>query len=396
MNIGTLKTFFKKKTPEEKEEWEKKIFPQMFSLIRKTPELFPNKISLLVQGRAQKITLTKEQCACLMSHMFMCTTISQQQHQKKLPASFNFAELYSSSLFSNDHIKLEKLKCLANYFKRIFTNCPDYKIIFERLAFNEAYSIDQWKDSQQKLLNLEIRPTGKIEDVAQEAIEVDFANKFLGGGVIKKGTAQEEIMFITSPETLIGVLFSEVMLDSEAILIQGTEIYCKYKGYLSNFTYDGDFQDTRPVRKDGVLERAIVAIDALNFRRYPDINQFSEGPILRELNKAFIGFSGNLEAQKKIATGKWGCGDFHGNVQLKFLIQWLASSMAGRDMIFYSFQDVKDLKHAEKIVELYKGREVGTLIALILSWCEQMSKKKDDLFTFLINRKLNNNTVSKL
>jgi len=393
-NLDTLQTLFQQQNQEERLEWEKTIFPRMIALLLKTPEIFPNQIPLLIQGHSQKVKLTKEQCACLMSHMFICTTISQKEN-KKLPSSFNFAELYSSSLFANQHIKLEKLKCLANYFKRIFTqdtSHPTQFLVFERLVFGEdqEYSMtDQWKNSQQKLLNLKIQPTGKIEET-QGAIEIDFANKFLGGGVIKKGTAQEEIMFITSPETLIGVLFSEVMLDSEAILIQGAEIYCKYKGYLSTFQYDGDFQGTHPVREDGVLDRTIVAIDALNFRRYPEMNQFSESSILRELNKAYIGFLANKVENKSledkaIATGKWGCGDFHGHIQLKFMIQWLAASMACREIIFYSFGDLKDLKYAEDIVELYKGRDVGMMMHLILNWCEEKLKTKEDLFTFLRN-----------
>lgn len=47
------------------------------------------------------------------------------------------------------------------------------------------------------------------------------------------------------------------------------------------------------------------------------IHQWHENVILRELNKAFIGFHGN---ERALVTGKWGCGAFHGDVQLKFLI----------------------------------------------------------------------------
>lgn len=28
-------------------------------------------------------------------------------------------------------------------------------------------------------------------------------------------------------------------------------------------------------------------------------------------------------------TGNWGCGDFGGNKELKFIIQWIAASVAG-------------------------------------------------------------------
>ena len=44
-----------------------------------------------------------------------------------------------------------------------------------------------------------------------------------------------------------------------------------------------------------------------------------------ELHKAFIGFSLHNQIpkkfhDKKIATGKWGCGGFKGNPQVKFII----------------------------------------------------------------------------
>lgn len=41
-----------------------------------------------------------------------------------------------------------------------------------------------------------------------------------------------------------------------------------------------------------------------------------------ELRKAFIGFQGppGLDASTPISTGRWGCGAFNGDTELKFLI----------------------------------------------------------------------------
>jgi poly(ADP-ribose) glycohydrolase len=47
---------------------------------------------------------------------------------------------------------------------------------------------------------------GGIEDF-YGAIKVDFANKFIGGGVLRHGKVQEEIMFINRPEMYISTLF---------------------------------------------------------------------------------------------------------------------------------------------------------------------------------------------
>lgn len=43
------------------------------------------------------------------------------------------------------------------------------------------------------------------------------------------------------------------------------------------------------------------------------------------------------ERKKVVSTGNWGSGAFNGNLEYKFLIQWLAASRAHRRMEYYSF-----------------------------------------------------------
>ena len=47
-----------------------------------------------------------------------------------------------------------------------------------------------------------------------------------------------------------------------------------------------------------------------------------------------------------IVTGRWGCGAFGGDDELKFLIQWVAASEANREMVFLTDteQKVKDFR----------------------------------------------------
>jgi poly(ADP-ribose) glycohydrolase len=98
-----------------------------------------------------------------------------------------------------------------------------------------------------------------------------------------------------------------------------------------------------------------VAIDAIPFFGQTVGDQLEQEFLLRDLNKAFVGFMGiqalneslllefeNLGTKsdrKAIVTGKWGCGAFNGNPEIKFIIQWIASSINQRDMIFTSFMD---------------------------------------------------------
>ena len=44
------------------------------------------------------------------------------------------------------------------------------------------------------------------------SLQVDFANKFVGGGVLGDGCVQEEIRFLINPELIVTRLFTEVRL----------------------------------------------------------------------------------------------------------------------------------------------------------------------------------------
>ena len=85
---------------------------------------------------------------------------------------------------------------------------------------------------------------------------------------------------------------------------------------------------------------ATVAIDALCLRAEQKAvaAQVQPGPLLRELVKAFAGFSAPAPevgaAERVIATGHWGCGAFGGHRGVKALVQWVAASAAGKGMVY--------------------------------------------------------------
>ena len=55
----------------------------------------------------------------------------------------------------------------------------------------------------------------------------------------------------------------------------------------------------------------------------------------RELLKAYVGF--NVVEKIDIISGNWGCGAFGGDIQLKFLIQWMAASLCEKTLIYCPF-----------------------------------------------------------
>lgn len=51
---------------------------------------------------------------------------------------------------------------------------------------------------------------------------MDFANRFVGGGVTGHGLVQEEIRFVINAELIISRLFTEALEHDECLIITGT------------------------------------------------------------------------------------------------------------------------------------------------------------------------------
>lgn len=52
-------------------------------------------------------------------------------------------------------------------------------------------------------------------------LQVDFANKRIGGGVLGRGLVQEEIRFVICPEMIVSRLFTEVLQQDECLFMTG-------------------------------------------------------------------------------------------------------------------------------------------------------------------------------
>ena len=197
---------------------------------------------------------------------------------------------------------------------------------------------------------------------------------------------QEEIRFVINPECLVSILFCEAMTELESILIVGAEQFSDYTGYGMKLVYAGPHIDANPVDSRKRRSVSIVAIDAIPFRFSGDYSQFEEKAILRELNKAYSGFTSSVDGDTDadtltpVATGNWGCGAFGGNKSLKTLIQWMAASRAGRRVRYSTFKDAKLYERQSLLTEKLLSKEltVGDLYRILLSYT-----REGDLFDFV-------------
>ncbi|KAF4657189.1 hypothetical protein FOL47_008557 [Perkinsus chesapeaki] len=185
--------------------------------------------------------------------------------------------------------------------------------------------------------------------------------RFIGGGVLEGGNVQEEIRFSICPELIVSMLGCEVMIDNEAIRIEGATRFSRHKGYGSAFEWLGMYDTRQAVSQDGIRDVSIFCVDALE---HPGLKQFSSELVLREIRKFHAGVCTHAHESARargIATGNWGCGVFGGDPQLKFIIQWIASSLAGRPVLRYYPYGEKKLERLAEFVEFVKEYKVSRL-----------------------------------
>ncbi|KAL3583321.1 hypothetical protein D5086_014382 [Populus alba] len=293
---------------EEAAKWFADVVPTLAKLLLRLPSLLESHYQnadnllngvktgfrLLGPQEAGVVFLGQELIGALLVCAFFCLFPVSDRDEKRLP-TINFDHLFEDIYSSYSEKQENKIKCIIHYFERICLSMPEGSVSFERkvlpleqLPLCVFYpKADFWIKSVVSLCTLEVHSSGFIEDQSSGALEVDFANKYLGGGALHRGCVQEEIRFMINPELIAGMLFLPCMEDNEAIEIVGAERFSNYTGYASSFRFSGDHVDKRDVDSFRRRRTRIVAIDALC---NAGMEQYKLEYLLRETNKAFCGF----------------------------------------------------------------------------------------------------------
>uniref|UniRef100_A0A671R2B6 poly(ADP-ribose) glycohydrolase n=2 Tax=Sinocyclocheilus anshuiensis TaxID=1608454 RepID=A0A671R2B6_9TELE len=346
--------------------------PKMMKLVLNTPKICTQPIPLLKTRMNQSLTVSQEQIACLLANAFFCTFPRRNSRKSEYA---NYPEINFYRLFEGSSSrKIEKLKTLLCYFRRVTESMPTGLVTFTRQSLS---GFPKWESSKKQLTRLHITCKGTIEDEGYGMLQVDFANRLVGGGVTGMGLVQEEIRFIINPELMVSRLFTEALDHNECLIITGTEQYSKYSGYAESFRWKANHKDEIP--RDGWQRRCteIVAVDALKYRNF--MEQFQPEKMIRELNKAYCGFmrpAVNPENLSAVATGNWGCGAFGGDTRLKALLQFMAASEAGRDVAYFTFGDEELMRDVNAMYRFLKDKcvTVGTLYFYLKQYSNVVSK----------------------
>jgi poly(ADP-ribose) glycohydrolase len=131
-----------------------------------------------------------------------------------------------------------------------------------------------------------------------------------------------------------------------------------------------------------VAKEYILSIDATDYSYGSPETQFRENSIDRELLKAYVGFSGVGDQNKKIVSGNWGCGLFKGNLHLKFLIQWMACALAGKELVYCPFGSKNKIKY-DRLFDCVKNRSVQEIYELVRNSRKNKSYE-EDIYDYLL------------
>ena len=314
------------------------------------------------KDKKKKYELTRKQAALI----FLLSFFNLIEDQNKNKNRFNVYYV----LFNRSFCTFQFGRCFLNYLTVIGRwleqgkeDILNEKIIYLRDNIDQK---DYLNNQNIELCELKLYKEGSLFD-GDAGYCIDFANKYIGGGVLNGGNVQEEILFAVEPEAIVSMFFMEVMDKNDAIGIFNTIEYSKYSGYGNKFEFK-ESAITDDLTK--IKKHRIIAIDAINITSiyYYYYKNRTQENIIRDIHKAYVGF--NLinwdigeNVEKTIATGNWGCGCFGGNHELKFIQQWIAASFAGvKRLDYYSF-DNKNMKRVAQYYDKIKDK-YGTASSL--------------------------------
>jgi len=388
------------KSPAERAEFFGYLLPGIIQLALALPTECTRPPILLKSKASQSVTLTQSQIASLLANGFLCTFPPLSSSTTHSYSDINCSKLFMGHQSKPVTSNVEKIRCLLNYFRTVISRDVggDGAVTFTRKVgapFN-------WGVSDKTLTEVQVITDGKIEEAGTDTLQVNFANSQVCGEVLGRGCVQEDIRCVACPELIVAKMFTEHLGDNETLVVTGCERFNRYTGYAQTFQFVGDFTDNTP-RDEYRRRRVQVAMmDAMRYKRTEA--QYDPRALDRELNKAHCAFSepntnGSGKRPYPVATGNWGCGVFKGDPHLKFLIQVMAATEAGREVKYYTYGDGKLSRELRSMAGMLRTNKVP-ISKLYQALCEYFHKHvkniqgniQKDLFTF-VYEKLGNSSL---
>ena len=328
-----------------------KVIKYLSQLALNTNNILPRSIQILKKMQnLDNIELTRKQVALLFLLSFfdvLPITFSKELNTFKI----------SDVLREGKGTSFEIARCFLNYLTIIGKWLSENNPILEEKIIYVRENINRNNFDFVAMNNFNLCPVNFIEQgslfYGNAPYCVDFANKYIGGSILKGASVQEEILFAINPEATVAMLFMESMDENDGIGIFNTIQYSNYKGYAQSFEFNGTNIFGFP---SNIKRNRIIAIDAERNDKQlnnVDLNNYQR-IINRDIYKAFAGFhliTLDMGFEKRISTGNWGCGVYNGIFELKFLEQWIAASFSMVQRLdYYTFGK----EEMQKVINCYE------------------------------------------
>jgi poly(ADP-ribose) glycohydrolase len=332
------------------------------------------------------LNISEYQCMCILAASFLCI-IKPERDSGKHTIDISFQPLFTwDKADSHFAQQVGKIRSILNCFYVMQQSKYrfDKRVVFRHVSvktaecdvFGAGGKIDEEKMQNHDGKMCPVIFTEKMVsiDTAKNAIQIDFANKYLGGGILSGGCVQEEIRFTVAPFCIIGHILCKIIAPNEAIAISGARIFSdsgSYK-YGKGFTGPIPFTKTNTIWNTGDVP-TLIAIDAVRYEKRSENTQYNETEKLKALLKAIVGFASHKGATeypntRVIATGNWGAGAFNGDKILKFLIQWVAASVTNCESIQYHLWDDTEIVPYARSIAGYRHGPLKDVYKLLMEY----------------------------
>lgn len=292
-------------------------------------------------ARKCRISYSARQCRNLLANALLNNlndTAVSGNGKRVAAGGLKFLSMLNlDSVAGPDKVGVQKLAALLNYFRHWKVEGEGCADLDRLVHFEVLRSTEDDAAFEKRLMEacnisidfarIKIHGSTMEEVMTPNSAFVNFANARFAYGAIIPSCTQEEILLEMCPEHYVGMIHIGKMDRRTVAIVHNVRRFSTYKGYSHTFELTGSWKNTETAISP------IVVMDA-SIGRSQGKAQF-----IRDIRKAFVGFSALGGSRTHISSGKWGCGVFGGDPHVSLVKQIIASTLAGKSLSFALFGD---------------------------------------------------------